>query len=48
MHNSCPVCRHELETDDMHYEHRKERDQREAEERKGAANAVSHVDFLYT
>lgn len=47
-HNSCPVCRFELPTDDMAYENKKERDQREAEERKGAANAVSHTDFLYT
>ena len=46
-HNSCPVCRFELPTDDMAYENKKERDQREAEERKGAANAVTHTDFLY-
>ena len=47
-HNSCPVCRFELPTDDMAYENQKERDQSEAEDRKGAANAVSHTDFLYT
>ena len=47
-HNSCPVCRFELPTDDMVYERKKERDQHEAEERKGAANAVTHTDFLYT
>ena len=48
VHNSCPVCRHELPTDDMQYERKKERDLQEAEDRKGAANAVSHTDLLYT
>ena len=32
----------------MQYERKKERDQQEAEDWKGAANAVSHTDFLYT
>ena len=47
-HNSCPCCRFELPTDDAHYESRKEREAKEKEERKGAANALSHNEFLYT
>ncbi len=47
-HNSCPTCRHELPTDDQRYERKKVRDAEEAEERKGAANALSHNEFLYT
>ncbi|GAB4817781.1 hypothetical protein N2152v2_004827 [Parachlorella kessleri] len=46
-HNSCPTCRHELPTDDAHYERRKEREKEEAEERRGAENAVSHNEFMY-
>ncbi|KAI7839228.1 hypothetical protein COHA_007041 [Chlorella ohadii] len=45
--NSCPTCRHELPTDDQQYERRKEREREEAEERRGAENAVSHNEFLY-
>jgi E3 ubiquitin-protein ligase AIP2 len=45
--NSCPTCRHELPTDDHQYERRKEREREEAEERRGAENAVSHNEFLY-
>ena len=40
------IGRHELPTDDHHYERRKEREREEAEERRGAANAVSHNEFL--
>jgi len=45
--NSCPVCRQELATDDHHYEAAKEREREEAEERAGAANALSHNEFMY-
>lgn len=47
-HNSCPVCRHELPTDDQKYETAKERAAAEAEERRGAENALSHAEFIYT
>lgn len=46
-HNSCPTCRLELPTDDQRYERDKERRAEEAEERKGAENALSHSEFLY-
>jgi E3 ubiquitin-protein ligase AIP2 len=41
------VCRQELPTDDHSYESRKEREAQEAEDRKGAANALSHNEFAY-
>lgn len=45
--NSCPICRHELRTDDHAYESRKEREREEEEDRKGAANAVRGGEFMY-
>ncbi|GMH28469.1 hypothetical protein Nepgr_030312 [Nepenthes gracilis] len=46
-HNSCPICRHELPTDDHAYESWKEREKEEEEERRGAANALRGGEFMY-
>ncbi|WOL17174.1 E3 ubiquitin-protein ligase [Canna indica] len=46
-HNSCPICRHELRTDDHAYESLKEREREAEEERKGAANAIRGGEYMY-
>lgn len=41
------MCRFELPTDDQHYERRKQREKTEEEDCRGAANALSHAEFIY-
>lgn len=45
--NSCPVCRSELPTDDPNYEAKKEKEKEDAAEKQGAANALSHNEFMF-
>ncbi|KAM2446215.1 hypothetical protein PS1_016718 [Malus domestica] len=46
-HNSSPICRHELQTDDHEYESWKEREEEAEEDRKGAANAIGGGEYMH-
>ena len=46
-HNTCPLCRTEMLTDDADYEAKKEKAKEEEEERRGAANALRGGEFMY-
>eukprot|EP00245_Coleochaete_scutata_P007310 TRINITY_DN22511_c0_g1_i1.p1 TRINITY_DN22511_c0_g1~~TRINITY_DN22511_c0_g1_i1.p1 ORF type:complete len:421 (-),score=93.27 TRINITY_DN22511_c0_g1_i1:465-1727(-) len=45
--NSCPLCLFEMPTDDSEYERRKEREREEAEERRGAENALRGGESMF-
>lgn len=47
MHDIPQHCRHELETDDTEYEYQKVLNKQKAEDDKGAANALTHNEFIY-
>eukprot|EP00850_Spirogloea_muscicola_P014954 SM000111S18777 [mRNA] locus=s111:125904:128028:+ [translate_table: standard] len=46
-HNSCPVCRFEMRTDDHAYERQKGREREDRAERRGVENALQEAEFMY-
>lgn len=47
MHNSCPLCRFEMPTDDVEYERQKVRDMEERAERHGVENALRENEHMF-